>query len=92
MDLKFTDEELIRLYNEGLNDREIARALNVSKSSVRARRVRLGLQPQPSVAKFKRKMSNEKLKILRELWDSRTATELARILGVDRTTRKSSRF
>jgi DNA-directed RNA polymerase specialized sigma24 family protein len=83
---KFTDEELFRLYSEGLNDREIARALNVSKSSVRARRVRLGLPPQPSVAKFKRKMSNEKLKILRELWDSRTATELARILGVDRTT------
>jgi hypothetical protein len=83
---KFTDGEPVRLYSEGLNDREIAEALKVSKPSVRARRVRLGLQPQPSVAKFKRKMNGEKLKILRELWDSRTMVELAKTLGVDRTT------
>jgi DNA-binding CsgD family transcriptional regulator len=82
MKSKFTDEELIRLYSEGLNDGEIAKALNVSRSSVRRRRVKLGLQPSI----VKKKVSDEKLKLLRELWNSHSQTELAEILGVDRTT------
>lgn len=42
---KFTDEELIELYNEGLNDREIAEKLGVGRSTVNTRRRRLGLEP-----------------------------------------------
>lgn len=40
---KFTDEELIEEYNEGFSDREIARRLNASKTTVQYRRYRLGL-------------------------------------------------
>jgi len=79
---RLTDEELIRLYSEGLSDGEIAKALNVSRSSVRRRRVKLGLQPLI----VKRKVTDEKLKLLRELWNSHSQTELAKILGVDRCT------
>jgi DNA-binding CsgD family transcriptional regulator len=79
---RLTDEELIRLYSEGLSDGEIAKALNVSRSSVRRRRVKLGLQPLI----VKRKVTDEKLKLLRELWNSHTEAELAKMLGVHQST------
>jgi len=40
---KFSDEEFLELYEEGLNDREIADELNVQRTTVRARRYKLGL-------------------------------------------------
>ena len=40
---KISDEEVIRLYNMGYNDRQISQIHNVSRSAVRLRRLKLGL-------------------------------------------------
>lgn len=40
---KFSNEDFLRLYNQGLSDTEIARRLNVAAQSVRERRIKLGL-------------------------------------------------
>ncbi|MDI6709014.1 MAG: hypothetical protein QME47_08035, partial [Candidatus Thermoplasmatota archaeon] len=42
---KFSEEEFLELYNKGLDDREIAKRLKVSRASVRVRRWKLGLKP-----------------------------------------------
>lgn len=41
---KIADEEIIELHSRGLTDREIAKELEVSQSSVNYRRKRLGLE------------------------------------------------
>jgi DNA-binding NarL/FixJ family response regulator len=43
--LKFQDDELILLHKEGLTDRELAKELNVTKTTIFHRRKKLGLQP-----------------------------------------------
>jgi DNA-binding NarL/FixJ family response regulator len=42
---KFTDEQFLELYNKGLNDRQIAKALNVGKSITHIRRNKLNVPP-----------------------------------------------
>lgn len=82
---KFTDEELVRLYNEGLSDHSIARALNVYQSTVRRRRARLGLPPHPKFCRFK-KLHNEQIERIKDMWASHSTVEIAKILGIHRHT------
>lgn len=82
---KFTDEELIRLYNEGLSDHAIARTLNVYQSTVRRRRAKLGLPPHPQFRRFK-KLSNEQIERIKDMWSSHSTVEIAKILGIHRHT------
>jgi len=82
---KFTDEELIELYNRGLSDHAIARILNVYQSTVRRRRAKLGLPPHPQFCRFKR-LSEEQIALIRSMWTEKPAVEIAKILGVHRHT------
>lgn len=82
---KFTDEELIKLYNEGLSDHAIARILNVYQSTVRRRRVKLGLPPHPQFCRFK-KLSSEQIERIKVMWADHSTVEIARALGVHRHT------
>jgi len=55
--MKFTDEQLTKLYERGLNDTQIARKLGVTPSAVSYRRRKLGLsarvwRPSPTRGKF----------------------------------------
>jgi len=82
---KFTDDELVKLYNKGLSDHAIARILNVYQSTVRRRRARLGLPPHPQFCRFKR-LSEEQIKLIRNMWTDKPAVEIAKTLGVHRHT------
>jgi hypothetical protein len=52
---KFSDEEFLELYEQGLNDREIADELNVERTTARARRNKLGLPPNCRQGSYGRK-------------------------------------
>lgn len=59
---KFTDQQVIDLYNKKLNDRQIAEILNVSGSFIARKRWKLGLQAINPKHKSNTKLSYEKLK------------------------------
>jgi len=82
---KFTDEELIRLYNEGLSDHAIARILNVYQSTVRRRRVQLGLPPHTQYCRYK-KLSSEQIALIKAMWVDHSTVEIAKSLGIHRHT------
>lgn len=80
---KFTDEQFMKLYKEGLNDAEIARRLGVSATSVRDRRKQLGLPPIRRKKKSPRVNPDIILKLSKQ---GLTVKEIARRLGVSKTT------
>ncbi len=82
---KFTDEELISLYNRGLSDHAIARMLNVYQSTVRRRRVKLGLPPHPEFCRFK-KLTSEQIARIKDMWADSPIVKIAKTLGVHRHT------
>ena len=53
---KFSDEDLIKEYNDGLSDREMARRLGVNKTTIQYKRYKLGL-----ITKTKRKIDPTKI-------------------------------
>jgi hypothetical protein len=59
---KFTDQQFLNLYNENLNDPQIAKILNVSRNVVKKRRYRLELMPKKQQSNSNPTLSHEKLK------------------------------
>ena len=59
---KFTDQQFLELYNKNLNDRQIAKILNVSKSAIERKRYRLELMPKKPHSNSNPTLSHEKLK------------------------------
>jgi hypothetical protein len=59
---KFTDQQYLNLYNENLNDTQIAKILNVSKPTITRKRYRLKLMPKNPQSNTNPTLSHEKLK------------------------------
>ena len=79
---KFTDEQFLELYRQGLGDREIARRLGVNVGTVWIRRKKLGLPPNRPRG-GPRKFTDEQLLSLYRM--GLTDREIAERLGVDRS-------
>jgi len=81
---KFTDEQFLQLYQQGLSDSEIARRLGVSVTAVWERRRRLGLPPNRPYRLLKSKRMRDKFV---ELWlKGATYKEIMEILGISHGT------
>ncbi|MBS7611559.1 hypothetical protein KEJ27_05060 [Candidatus Bathyarchaeota archaeon] len=76
---------MVSLYNKGLSDHAIARMLNVYQSTVRRRRVGLGLPPHPQFCRFK-KLTSEQIARIKDMWTDNSAVKIAKTLGVHRHT------
>jgi predicted transcriptional regulator len=77
---KFSDEQLLELYDQGLTDREIAEGLGVSQAAVNYRRCKLGLKTN-----FKRTGVGDKI-IAALCNEGLTDKEIASVLGVTQST------
>ena len=63
---KFSDEEFLLKYNQGLSDCEIARQLGVTRTSIRWRRIKFGLKPNVLPVGVKREKLGKEFK---KLWN-----------------------